>query len=196
MNPPIPIQKPLVDMIDDVVKATESVILPYLKSVDPKIVHLHYEHGHPREIVNTLANMNMPQVEQFKKYPLVALFQDIRESIGGIVGNYGTAPLNIIIATQTEATYNANDRYARSFLPILLPIYHSFIDQLLKSKYFQITSINQIPHTKTDHVYWGKKGLYGSEADIFKDKLDAVEIEGLVVPIRKSGCTPTKFTNI
>lgn len=188
------IQKPIVEMIADVVNVTQAVILPYLKTVDPKIELLHYEHGHPREITNTLATMNEVQEYQFRKYPLIGLFQDFRESPGKGLGQYGTVSLQIIIANQTQPTYLAKERYEHNFKPILYPIYEEFLRQLKKSMYFQVEG--ELQPSKIDRLFWGKQGLYGNEANIFKDMLDCIEIQEITLIVKKTQCTLQSFNKL
>src|SRR5690242_4648687 len=103
----------VVDEIKAVVQAVDTVLFPTLGK------HIYYMYGHPQEIVNRLqALTNSPQSKD-KKYPLVALFQDFRVVRGDKLTWYGTASLNLVIATLTEPKYYAEDRYTKNFKPLL-----------------------------------------------------------------------------
>lgn len=181
------LETPIVDRMRAVVTATEVAILPYLQTIDDKIVQVHYEHGHPLEIVNTLLEMNKPQVEQFKKYPLIALFEDITEDMGAV--DPGTARLQVVIAMHGELVMKSAERYQLNFNRILLPLYHEFIKQ------YKAHFASRAQHTRIIHPYWGREGLYGNTANQFADALDCIELRNLETPLRRAHCTPASFKN-
>src|SRR5690348_3669897 len=51
------------------------------------------------------------------KYPLIALFHDFPEKIG--IDYYADVTLNVIILTDTKKEIFSDDRYAKTFKPIL-----------------------------------------------------------------------------
>lgn len=142
-----------------------------LQQLDSGITGVHYLHGHPREIIETLMQRDKSPSRQFDKYPLVCLFQDFPEtwSSDGIV----EAVLNIVICSSTLADFKAPERYARNFVPILYPIF----DELIKAIRRGPNTVGYDPvFKKYDRLYWGKAGLYGNQGNIFNDRLDAVEL--------------------
>jgi hypothetical protein len=143
-----------------------------------------YMYGHPVEIVNELQKKSKHPTGKINKFPLIALFQDFEERRGENQANEGEVSLNLIIATYTKAEYLSSQRYQVNFKPILIPIYELLLDEIVKSMYFNDISFGLIPHTKTDRVYWGKQGLYGSEGNIFNDRIDAIEITDLNLKIK------------
>jgi len=136
----------------------------------PNITQLYYEYGHPLEIINTLAEKTQSNVFKYKKYPLIMLFQDLDEEHNKI--GYKIPYTTIIIATPTNPTFKAKQRYDETFIPILYPIYESLIKNLEVSTFIGWDK----EHTKIDRVYWGKNGIYGNTGNIFNDFLDAIEV--------------------
>src|SRR4051794_19976243 len=115
------LQKPVREMFKEAVQATEAVLLSKLQLVDPDIEHINFICGPPDEVIETLQEMSTTQKHQLKKYPLVALLEDIGIQIGRKTGYFGTTTVNFIIATQTEALYKSDERETKSFIPILRP---------------------------------------------------------------------------
>ena len=133
----------------------------------------YYMHGHPQEIVNILSQKTHNQTLKFQKYPLIALFQDFDEDING---SRRDVNLNLVICTETKPEFEATERYQQTFGPVLNPLFALFFSELKKFYYLNILPDN-ITFTKTDRVYWGRQGLYGSDGNIFDDHIDAIEIQ-------------------
>lgn len=143
----------------------------------------YYDHGHPLDINNKLTQKSKAGSFKYKKYPLIALIQDFTESHGGSYAyNYTTSP-KILIVDYTKQTYNSQQRYENVFKPVLYPLYNLLLDGILDSLYIDITSIENLVHTKTDRLYWGKVGIQGNDGKIFNDFLDAIEIDFADLPI-------------
>lgn len=159
------------DYFEQVVRKTSQKLLGDLQAFDSGITGVHYEHGHPVEIIETLMQKDRSQTLIFNKYPLVALFQDFPEKW---LNEYQMeATVNIIICNSTVNTLKAKERYDRNFIPVLYPIYDELISQIEKHP----NTIGYSPnHTKVDRLYWGRNGLYGNKANTFNDYLDAVEL--------------------
>ncbi len=151
-------------------------------------VAIHYEHGHPLEIVNTLRGMGKTPSYDPLKYPLIALFHPFDEQRGTGDRVLAEVKLNIIIAALTKPDLVAERRLQCTYIPILYPLYDLFINSLTHSGYFFLNPNEIPPHTKTDQMYWGKKGLYGMEGNIFGDHIDAIEITDLELKIKKPNC--------
>lgn len=178
----------IVDEVGAIVGLVSTNLLAYLQSIDPKIEAVHYQHGHPKEIIETLAQKDKSSTMQFSKYPLVALFQDFPERHTGEIGFDSEVSLHIVIVQSTLATYKADERYSKNFKPILYPIYYELLKQFNFSKRFSTYGVSTIPHTKIDRLYWGKEGLYGSEGNIFNDRLDCIEIRDLRLKVNQKNC--------
>jgi hypothetical protein len=144
-----------------------------------------YMHGHPLEIINTLAEKDRNDVHKFNKFPLIALFQDFTETMGESQAvKSEVTDLNLIIAVNTSPEYSSEQRYDNTFRPVLYPLYDLLIEHITKSRYFANTDPGLVPHNKIDRLYWGRSGLYGNEANVFNDYIDAIEIQNLNLSLR------------
>lgn len=159
---------PIVDIFSDIVSEvqveydTENSEKPF------------YEYGHPLEIVNTLVQKTNNTSYRAKKFPMICLFQDFKETMD--VEGRSADGLNLVICTDTQPTYSASDRYTNTFKTILYPLWDMLIKYMKQSN-----KINQnvFEYDKYDRLYWGKQGLYGNTGNIFNDYLDAIEIMNL-----------------
>ena len=141
----------------------------------------YFHHGHPLEIINTLQEYSNSSTLRFKKFPIIALFEDFESSKNeGVFSS--VSKLNLIIATDTLPEYVASNRYELSFNAILTPIYNLFINELNRSRLVH-TQRGSIEHTPINRLYWGKNGLYGNSGNVFNDYIDAIEIKDLVFKI-------------
>lgn len=147
-----------------------------------------YQYGNPLEIVENLQRISNATGFQDKKYPLIALFQDFDEGKGKRLDVCSEVNLHIIIATLTDQTLLAKDRYIASFKPILYPVYDEFLIQIKKSGFFIVSDERLIPHTKTDRLYWGRNGLFGQNNNLFNDYIDCIEITNLNLKIKSFNC--------
>lgn len=138
----------------------------------------YYLHGHPRDIINILSLKATKQAMKYTRFPLIALFQDFKET--GEPGYASTADLHLVICTLTRPEYTAAERYDNTFDAILYPLYDEFIAALEKS-----TELVFDRHTveREDRLYWGREGLYENTGNIFNDFIDAIEIINLNVKI-------------
>ena len=146
-----------------------------------------YMHGHPIEIIQTLGDRDQTTNElKYKKYPLVALFQDLAETQQA--GNTVEATLQIIIATSTKPELKAEQRYITTFTPILYPLYDLFISELNKHK--KVISFYRADHQKYDRVFWGTVSniMEGTQVRMFNDYLDAIELQNLKITFRNNNC--------
>ena len=132
-----------------------------------------FHHGHPLEIVNTF-KLATHSEDKSLMFPALCLFHDIPERIG--IEHEVT--INVVIITDTQPAFTAAERYTNSFDPILTPLYDLFIQKMAESDYVSSTldRVDEFDHQKIDRLFWGKQGLYGSQANIFNDYIDAIEI--------------------
>jgi hypothetical protein len=174
MNKPVYI----VDLFQTIVNSTSTAL----------DMQIGYEFGHPYEINETLVSLSKSPVTQAGKFPLVALFTDIKEKKGQKFGTYANASLHIVIAEQTQQNLKSSERMEQVFKPTLQPIYDELINQIARSKYFSESTAELILHDKTDRLYWGKSGIMGNAGLIFTDLLDCIEIENLVLNVKTQNC--------
>ncbi len=136
----------------------------------------YYMHGHPKQVLEILKKKDKSDNWKYRKYPLVILLQDFIEQKGINPSIEMSTGVRLIIVEQTLRKYEPQDRYDKVFRPILYPIYEQLLESMAESGLFNVTDPDQIQHTKTDRLFWGREGLYGSEQNIFDDYLDAIDI--------------------
>lgn len=178
---------PVVEIFEGVVSRIQARLLTGFQALDSSIEGIHFEHGHPLEIIETLKQKDASQAFRFQKYPLVALFQDFPETNAGI-GYESEATLHLIIAKGTRKEYKAKERYQHNFKPYLYPVYEALLEELDREKRFQTYGSSKIPHQKWDRLYWGRNGLFGNQANIFNDFLDVIEVKSLKLKINLRSC--------
>jgi hypothetical protein len=178
----------IVDKFGEVVTAVSAALTPSLVAYDSLITGVHYLHGHPTEIIETLTQKDKSDTFKFTKYPLVALFQDFPEAHNQQIGIDNEATLHIIIAYSSRPTYKAEERYTLKFKPVIYPIYLELLKQITLNKAFLNYGIQNLGHTKIDRLYWGREGLYGNTGNVFNDFLDCIEIRDLKLKINLKNC--------
>jgi len=140
----------------------------------------YYLHGHPMEIVNTLLERNENAELKYKKYPLVALFEDFEaEGPEGIFRS--KAKLNIILMTNSDQNWKAEQRYANSFNTTLTPIYNLFLKHMKRKRGLHINK-RSVPHKPINHLSWGKKDLGAFGIDF----IDAIELKDLDIKVYRN----------
>lgn len=175
--------KYIVDEFEKMVSKVEAKVLSQLKSIDNNIQQIHYEHGHYKEIESTLREYDRSRNFFNKKYPLIALFEDIRERVrDGILSEVN---LSIVICFHTKADYKSADRYKTIFKPILEPIYNALMEEIANNHYFVGYGIPM--HDKINRPYWGSDAS-NNDSNIFGDYLDAIEISNLRLKFLPNNC--------
>lgn len=186
------IQQPVPYLLADVIAQVKAAVLPALQAHDANIQTLHYEYGTWEEIIETLKQYDQSRTKRFEKYPLVALIHNFPEKRGDKTGYYGEVELLLVIAHHTEAQYKAAERYQKSFVPVLYPIYQELLHQIARSPAFAQVSVDSIRHTKADMLHWGRSTLYsaGPSENQLTDHIDAIEVRGLQLTVKKTLCSP------
>lgn len=178
----------IVEEFRKIVSKVSTELTAKLKIVDPLINAVHYDHGHPLEIIETLKQKDESTSFKTERYPIIALFQDFPENSTGEIGVQGEAILNVIIARPTDPNYKAAERYEKNFNPILYPIYWELMLQIHRSPVFRTLGATLIVHQKIDRLYWGRSGLYANQGNIFNDWLDCIEIKNLKLKVNQKHC--------
>jgi hypothetical protein len=168
----------IVDEFADIVAKVSESMTEQLQIVKPSITGVHYLVGHYTEIQRRLIDKDGSRTEKYKKYPLIALFQDFVERRNPESGFYAECTLQLIIAYYTESEDYTEDRYEKVFKPILYPIYKELMGQIEKNKNI-VENKDNASHEKIDRPHWGAPGKYGNEGYIFTDALDAIELRNL-----------------
>lgn len=133
----------IVDIIGEVVAATDAVLFPTLNR------HILYEYGRSIQILRQLQLLNQSITQKENKYPLFALFQPFPEDGG--VEYYATVKFpKISIAALTQNTDSVATRYEKTFKPVLYPIYQEFLLQLCRHPNIVANDPAAIPHKHWD----------------------------------------------
>lgn len=132
----------------------------------------YYNYGHPLEIVNDLSEKAQNGTLREARFPLIALFLDVPESIPLFGSGHTLDPFTVVLMQDTKPTYTAHERSINVF-PNLNTLYDSLITAMQESSLIQWNG----EHQKILRYYWGKSGLYGNTGNIFNDYIDAIEIE-------------------
>jgi len=163
-----------VDVFGDIVSAVRAEYDP--KTLPEVPLEPYYIYGHPREIASRLSLKDQDAVDKFRKFPLIALITDLKQSHGQNQAiDYELDPFTVVIVTSTKPTYNSEERTELSFKPILYPIYNLLIQKIIDSKVIA-TPENLVDHDHEDRYAWGAQSVYGNTGLIFNEYLDAIEI--------------------
>lgn len=177
------------DILEPIVAKVSTKLLPSLQAIDPTITAVHYDYGHPLEIIETLSQKTAAGGDfVYTKYPLIALFLDAGLQRGRKIGVYGKFRLHMAIIKGTNPNYKAKQRDDNNFKPFLVPIYLELLSQLKASKAFSILDESLIIHDPIYRYYWGRKGLYGNEGNIFNDHVDCIELNNLELELNINYC--------
>lgn len=176
------------EIIADCVTKVSAKLLPSLSVIDPNITGVHFQHGHPLEIIDALKLLSTGTTTKNKRYPLVALFRDFKETMGDLPGIYSVAKPTIIIATRTLPAYSSDQRKEISFKPILHPIMVELFNQFEMSGKFMTEGDDLQTVDRIDHYFWGRESIYGANANIFSDWIDCVELNNLNLQLYTNNC--------
>lgn len=162
-----------------------------LKLVDDNITGVHYQYGHPLEIIKTIGNFDNGVASKFNKYPLVAFFLDSRVDRSN-PEYYGEQTVNMaIIRACKNPNQTAKERDEFNFIPVLDPIYRALIREIQnRGDIFQLER-GHVPHSAINRYYWGKEGMFGNDGNIFNDWVDAIEINNMKLRININYCPKT-----
>lgn len=165
----------LTDQMETIVSIVSEKLLTELQTYDANILGVHYRHGHYREICETLKQQDGGVTTPFEKYPMVYLVEDIKFRPANKPGFYGYVNPQLIIAYSTDSNYKAEERYEKTFKPVLDKIYKELVKQVAKSGYYHIYDKREIEQPMVRRLFYGRYGLYGVEGNIFNDKVDVIE---------------------
>jgi len=135
-----------------------------------------YIHDRPEQIGLRLLNKKT-QI----KYPAIMVYHDFPETLGNDYYADVVFP-KIVIVTDTKKEIFSDDRYERTFKPILYPIYGWFIKCLALHPSIVQSSPENIKAVKWDRLYWGTKTIGTGLEDggqALTDYTDAIELQNL-----------------
>jgi hypothetical protein len=181
-------QTPIVHIIQEVANNTNSAIIDKLQDIEERIFAVHFDYGHPSEIIARVASKSRTAVNRIHCYPLIGLFLDFPEETTGRADLHCTATLHLFICHATSNKFTSQERTDRTFIPILYPILETFINQLVRHPLIVEKNYSSLKYTKTDRYKWGTGGIEYYKDGIkntFNDYLDAIEITGLKLGFKK-----------
>lgn len=141
---------------------------------------IYYRYGHREEIVKDLAALETGKTTKGQKYPLIWLVMDFEEDQGNDPHIYSDLSASFIIATGTQPDWTEEERRDKTFIPILLPIYGAFLDQINSSSSLMMPYTSLIKRKFLLRPYWGN-----GAANIFNDFCDVIEIKNLKLAVRQ-----------
>lgn len=175
----------MTEKVETAIIANTSLVWPDL----PKKVY--FMHGNTKEIMAHLQSLSDGPKTKDKKYPLIALFRDIREEVEQQrFGLASTFKAHVGIFTLTNPEMRAADRELRTFKPVLIPIFEELVNQISKSILFGSPRINDMAIKKWDCYFYGSAlnpdRASGAPAgkNIFNDWVDAIEIESITLNLK------------
>lgn len=139
------------------VRNVESVfVVDIIGSVIEKVsdelgIYINYVYGDAINIVSNLKDKDTSLTLKDTKYVLAGLYMPFVERRG--TGNLLYADVTIrrfFFATLTNADDLPKDRYAKTFRPILYPVYESFLINFARDNHISSKDPNTIVHTKSD----------------------------------------------
>ena len=173
--------------IETIVKNTEAAIIANTAlnwGTLPKKVYFIYDT--PKQVVKTLQELtNSTGPYKNMKYPLVILFEDIKQSLRqGMNGLTSSFKARIVICTLTDPNYRAPQRDIENFNPILIPIAQELLRQFSLSKVFSMPGVNDMG---TESLEMYKRYSWGSvevDKNILNDYIDAIEFPGISLNLK------------
>ena len=122
------------------------------------------------------------------KYPLVALFKDIKETLTeGPIGIESSFKCKFAILTLTTPDYRHDEREAINFKPVLIPILEAMLKQFQQSAQFGMPTLQQMNVQATDCYFYGT-GFNQDNKNPFSDYVDAIEVESISLNIKNLNC--------
>ncbi len=143
-------------------------------------------------MIETIAQKDKSPDDRFNIWPAFMLFLDLSDDVSNKAGSYPLYTLQMAIAMPTEPTLKADERYTNVFEPILYPLWHEFITQILESGCFAAYSEKDLQYTKYDRPYWGKQG------NTLAAVVDAIEFQNMklrLLPDANPRAIDPKFFN-
>lgn len=185
---------PITEAFENAVTATNTQLITTLQAYDSTIQQIRYTHGNWFEVMANLREWEQNETEKYKRFPLVALIEDISIQRGQNAGEYGRfSNVTLVIANLTNPAFKSADRETKNFAPILVPIYNELLVQLAKSKAFNYGSARKIVHTMTKRKLWGANDNTANKLGAY---IDAIEITGLEGSLSWNYCVRAIDSNI
>lgn len=147
-----------------------------------------FDKGHYNEVVRNLT-MKVDSPAKPKRYPLVWLVMDMKETLNPRLGIYADIDVHLIFAMDTDINYTLDQRVTNNFIPVLYPIFQELLNQIEDCSFFNNSLNSLMKCEKWDRPYWGGQDSQGNgQANIFNDFIDAIQVKSLRLSVKKQFC--------
>jgi hypothetical protein len=180
-NLKLAVQKAEALLIDD-----NSILFP----LDvPKSIY--FMQGNGVEITQRLQQLSGSITQKSKKYPLVWLNRDFKETlIASKGGFYIKCRPKIFIISLTSINYTTDQREEKNFEAILRPVFNKLIESIVSMPTFGKVPITKLNIEKVDRMFWGSNQVEHKT----NDPVDCIEFDiDLEVHLEKGECVGNKI---
>lgn len=136
--------------------------------------------GNVTEIAGQLQKLTKSPQHKGKKFPLVALFRDIKENIED---TRIKIKAHLAIFTLTQENYSSDERETKTFNPILRPVFEELVNQLQNSPAFNAPSLKEMAIEKYDCFFYGS---VQNNKNPFGDRVDAIDITSISLTLNNN----------
>jgi hypothetical protein len=164
----------LVTDTETALQADANVVFP---ADTPK--KLYFMQGNVIEINTQLQILTKSKVHKGKKFPLVALFRDIKEVPQ--IDDSVSFKCKFGIFTLTDQNYSSDQREEKTFVPVLRPIYEEILNQLSLSTAFGMPNVKDLQIDKWDCFFYGS---VQNNKNQFSDFVDAIEVQNISLNLK------------
>lgn len=181
--------EPIPYVLQKVVDAVSAEMLPKLIGLIPNCEGVRFDYGYPSEVIGRTAQMTTTLQNRVKKYPLIGLFLNIGEQRATDVDVLSSAKLTIFFCANRDPKFDSKQSYQNILVPILEPIYNSFLKHLGKSKDIIKPNAGLFKHGYSFNPNWGKEGFAyfeNGKKNVFNDFLDCILITDLEIKIKQN----------
>jgi len=152
-----------------------------------EIKSVNYIFGDSSYINKILEKMSKSGFYEKLKFPLIGLYHPFEESEGESKEYSTRVPLSFILATNTISDYDNEKRMEESFIPVLYPLYKSFINQVSRYEGFEIDDVDLLRRRKIDEFRFGSRNAKDSSGEEFP-LIDCIKIKDLELKIKNEKC--------
>lgn len=141
------------------------------------------------------SQVNRDLVNADSKFPLVWLVYPFTGGDGKDPSVTGDITCRLLIVMNSDNTYTQAVRDTLIFKPRLWPIYNLLLREIGRERWFLFAGSARVQHNWTLRPYWGGGDVNGQDSDnLFKTKVDAVDVTKLVIRLRNQNCSSQPYT--
>jgi hypothetical protein len=144
-----------------------------------------FEHGVYDAVNRALVN-RANGISEKRKYPLIWLVTPVRQVKAKTDGICELPDLQLFILMDWADGLSEDEYVNKVFQPYLRPIYRELLHQIDNSYFFQVLSVEGIPHEMTE---WSLTASTPGVVRLFDDKVCAIQIKGMRLIVNESVST-------